>query len=122
MTKDIHIAGSWTCPCFERDFPPFLADLNPFMIYFDCFHMSVTQPLLAQLTERANFNSAPLLQLNALGFQFFFLSPNWVSVKSTVMMFFTASMLIISPSCMKAIGPPTCASGDMCPIINPWIL
>mmetsp|Transcript_37762 Transcript_37762/g.88853 ORF Transcript_37762/g.88853 Transcript_37762/m.88853 type:complete len:335 (+) Transcript_37762:311-1315(+) len=40
---------------------------------------------------------------------------------STSMASVVASMVMMSPSCTIAIGPPTCASGATCPTQKPWL-
>jgi hypothetical protein len=61
----------------------------------------------------------PLLYLKGGGNQFCLRLENSFSVRSTVNNLFSASMVILSPSFKRAIGPPTWASGVIWPIINP---
>ena len=46
---------------------------------------------------------------------------NVASSTATLILLFGISIEIISPSSIKAIGPPTAASGDTCPIDAPLV-
>ena len=52
---------------------------------------------------------------------FDFLEFNSLSDKSTLIVFDSASIVIISPFLTSAIGPPSWASGTMCPTTNPCV-
>ena len=82
-------------------------------INFELIYKSVTAPKLDVLTIFEYFESIPLLYFGVGFTQSFFLFSNSSSDKLTSISCFTASTVIKSPSYIRAIFPPTAASGAM---------
>ena len=83
---------------------------------------SVTQPWLASVTDLMYLYSVPWETLSGGAFHSFLLLSSSSGETRSSMVFLTASTEIRSPSCTKAIGPPTWASGTTWPMQNPWDL
>lgn len=80
---------------------------------------SVTQPWLACVTVLMYLYSVPWVTLSGGAFHAFLRLSSSSGETRSSMVFLTASTEIISPSCTKAIGPPTWASGTTWPMQNP---
>ena len=90
---------------------------------------SIYPPFIGETALSAKSLRTPFLYLFSFGFQAFFLSARIFSTSSSVFLspfipttFITLLGILISIksfSSTRAIGPPSAASGEMCPIAGP---
>ncbi len=78
----------------------------------------VTAPVEAEETSRAYFSSAPRGAGRDGGTK---AARRSASLASVPMRRVSVSMVIVSPSRTRAIGPPTAASGATWPMTKPWL-
>src|SRR5690606_37240006 len=84
-------------------------------------YSSVTQPSLASFTLLWYLYKAPFLTGGGGWTQFFLRSAISSSLINTLISFLIESMRITSLSFIKAILPPSHASGAICPTTKPWV-
>ena len=87
-------------------------------LYF-AFGTSRIAPLFPEVTMAAYLARYPVVTFGSRGCHFAFLA--CISSSETLISSFSSGMLMlmISPSSTSAIGPPTAASGDTCPMDAP---
>lgn len=86
------------------------------------FYASVMHPRLASSTIFTYLYNVPWLAFNGGATHALFRRASSSAETCSSIVFLIASTEIMSPSCTRAIGPPTWASGTTCPIQNPWDL
>src|SRR3989338_2321436 len=78
-------------------------------------------PVFADVTILAYLARYPFVIFGGMGVHFFFLSLKVFSSTSNSIFLSGILMAILSPSSISAIGPPSIASGEMCPIHGPCV-
>lgn len=99
--------GLTRCPLYTRNSAKLILRRVNYLGVGVALHASVMQPWLASSTIFTYLNRVPCVTLIGGAFQAWRLRANSSSGTRSSIVFFTASTEMMSPSCTRAMGPPT---------------